>query len=439
MKIKKRASIISVLGIVFLYPVAGSAVTLQEAVQETLDANPEVIASSYYQKAKQEELRQAKAANHPTVDISVGLGSESSENTFTKAVGEKDYLTLTRREAAIVLRQNLFNGFSTTYDVKSATAQVDSAGHTVSSVAQNTALNAIDAYLSVLKNTQLLELSKENLDAHEKIFQQIKSRSEKGVGRGVDLDQTIGRLALANSNVIVNTNKLQDARVNYQRVVGQLPDNKLSLPAAVDSGLPKSIDEAESVANKNHPALKSAESDIESILAEQRGTRSSFYPSVDLVLSGGWNENIDGVEEESNDYVAMLQLRYNLYNGGRDRAKNKRSGHVLNQSKEIRGQIRRQVLESLNIAWNTYKAIDRQLVYLKQHQDASVKTRDAYRKQFTIGQRSLLDLLDTENEIFSANRSLVEAKYDRLLSQYRMLSGMGRLVQELGVTMSASK
>ena len=439
MKTKKRALIIGTIGMISLYGVSGTAATLQEAVQEALNANPEVVASIYHQKAKQEELQQAKSGNFPTVDLSVGVGKESSENSFTKSVGEEDYLTLTRSEAAIVVRQNLFSGFSTTNVVKSARAQVDSAGHAVSSTAQYTALNAINAYLSVLKNTQLLELSKQNLEAHEKIFSQIKSRSEKGVGRGADLDQTIGRLALANANVIADASKLQDARVNYQRVVGTLPDNKLSLPAAVDSGLPKSIDEAESEAKKNHPVLKSAESDIQSILAEQRGTRSSFYPSVDLVLSGGWNENIDGVEEENNDYSAMLQLRYNLFNGGRDSAKKKQAGHVLNQSKEIRSQMHREVLENLNVAWNTYKAIDRQLVYLKQHQDASVKTREAYRKQFSIGQRTLLDLLDTENEIFSANRALAEANYDSMLSQYRVFSGMGKLVEEIGVTIGGSK
>lgn len=439
MQIKKRAFIIGTIGMMGLYAGAGYATTLQEAVQEALNANPEVVASMYLQKAKQEELQQAKSGNHPTVDLNLGVGSESSENTVTKSVGEEDYLTLTRKEAAIVLRQNLFSGYSTTSDVKSASAQADSAGHNVSSVAQNTALNAIDAYLSVLRNTELHELSKQNLAAHEKIFEQIKSRSDSGVGRGADLDQTVGRLALANSNVIADESNLQDSRLNYQRVVGQIPGNNLISPTTADSGLPKSSGEAEDIAKTNHPALKSAESDIKSILAEQQGTRSANYPTVDLVLAGGWNENLDGVEDDNNDYSAMLQLRYNIYSGGRDSARTKQSAHLLSQSKEIRSQVRRQVMESLHMSWNAYQSIDKQQVYLKQHLDASVKTREAYRKQFTIGQRSLLDLLDTENELFSANRSMVIAKYDRLMSQYRVLSGMGKLVQELGVTIGNSK
>lgn len=131
--------------------------------------------------------------------------------------------------------------------------------------------------------------------------------------------------------------------------------------------------------------------------------------------------------------TAMLRLRWNLFNGWRDDARKRQTAHLINEAKSIRDNTRREVDESLALSWNAYKALDSQIPYLKQHVDASQETRDAYDKQFGLGKRTLLDLLDSENELFQARRAHTEARNKRLFAQYRILAGIGALMPTLKV------
>ena len=129
----------------------------------------------------------------------------------------------------------------------------------------------------------------------------------------------------------------------------------------------------------------------------------------------------------------MLRLRYNLYSGGRDSARKAQTAHLLNESREVRNQTYRQVVESLRLSWAAYQATKSQLSVLRDYVKATTATRAAYGKQFNIGKRTLVDLLNIENELYNARRQVVNAHYDNLLAQYRILAGMGRLLGYLGL------
>ena len=175
------------------------------------------------------------------------------------------------------------------------------------------------------------------------------------------------------------------------------------------------------------------EQDVSAAEAQVRETKSGFYPALDLVFSQSWNKNLDGLEGPNKDYSAMLRLRYNLFNGGADLARKRQAAYVLDETRDQANRTRRQVVESVRLSWNAYRALNDQMGWLKQHADSSLKTRDAYDKQFGIGQRTLLDLLDSENELFQARSAYVRAQYDRLFAEYRILAGTGDLLQQLNV------
>ena len=126
-------------------------------------------------------------------------------------------------------------------------------------------------------------------------------------------------------------------------------------------------------------------------------------------------------------------MRWNLYRGGRDSARIRESAAYVERNREIRNNTHRQVVESIRLSWISYQATSDQLVYLRERADASGRTRDAYKQQFDIGQRSLLDLLDTENEFIDARRALVAAEYENLYAQYRILAGTGQLLLALDI------
>jgi adhesin transport system outer membrane protein len=411
-----------------------SATTLEQAVDATIKTNPDVLAASNERNAVAEEVNQAKAGYLPTIDLAIGTGYESSDNPTTRSQGSHKNVHMNRDEASINLRQMLFDGMATKNETRRQTARTDSRAYDVFGASENTALEAVDAYLNVLRQQKLVDLATTNLEAHERTHDQIRLRSERGVGRGSDMDQSKGRVALAKANQIAEQSNLRDAETTYLRVIG-LTSESLSEPQSPLNLIPATLDEAISRGIDNHPTLKSAQADVESANAQHDTAVSPFYPRVDFELGATANNDLDGVDGHNNDVTAMFRLRYNLLNGGKDSARRQETGYLINQASEIRNNTHRQVEQSVRLSWNALQTVTNQMEYFKLHVDSSESSRDAYQQQFGLGQRTLLDLLDSENEVFTARQDLVNAQYDQLFAMYRILNSMGGLLQGLDVAL----
>lgn len=428
----RKALVAGIAGIMAGGILPANAETLPEVVAEVVATNPNVLIEVNQRRARKHALRQARAGYLPTVDATVGQGYEVTDNQSSNlGAGTDDGMH--RDEAQVTARQMLFDGFATRSETKRTEARLAAQAYTVNAAAQNTALRASEIYLNVLREETLLKLAEDNYQAHETIYDQIKLRSRTGVGRKAAEDQTEGRRALARSNLIAEENNLRDAMANYIRVVGHLPRGDLQEPTAPAGAMPGTVAEATQQALANHPTLKSAKWDVAQACGQFEAAKSAFYPRLDFEVSSSWNNDIDGVDNINEDFLAMVRMRYNLYNGGRDKARLLETSDLVNEAKEIRNRAFRQVAESVQLSWNSYKATDSQLNFLRQHMESSTKTKEAYTKQFNIGQRTLLDLLDTENELFESRRAFTAARYDKLFAQYRILAALGTLVESLGV------
>ncbi|MEH6502461.1 MAG: TolC family outer membrane protein [Cycloclasticus sp.] len=428
MKLKTTFAVSSLLA---LSLGTATAETLQEAIQHTVNENPEIRSAASERLAVEQEISQAKAGFFPTVDIAVGAGWERSLNPTTEAAGEGSK-SLGRDEASIQIRQMIYDGFATSSEVNRQTARTNARAYTVFGQAEITALNAVEAYINVLRREELLALSNENLAIHKSTNDQIKSRSDRGVGRGADVEQSTGRLALAQKNAYSEIGNLKDAQTAYLRVVGKLPQDIEPVTAPGDA-LPDSFDQAIDAAIENHPILKSANVDIESAIAQHATAKTAFMPRVDLEISASHNKDIDGIEGVNEDASAMVRLRYNLYNGGKDTARRKETAELINQAKSIRDNTYRQAVESMRLSWIAHQTVKSQMAFFESHKNSSIKSNEAYQKQFNIGRRSLLDLLDSANEMFVAKSAFTNAKYDELYSQFRILASSGALTNYLNV------
>ena len=129
----------------------------------------------------------------------------------------------------------------------------------------------------------------------------------------------------------------------------------------------------------------------------------------------------------------MLRMRYNLFKGGSDMARVNETNHLTNEAREVANRTRRQVDESARLSWNAYYSANERLPSLQEHATMSAATRDSYAKQFNLGQRTLLDLLDSENESFTAQSNFINASYLESFSRFRVLADMGQLLNYLGV------
>jgi adhesin transport system outer membrane protein len=245
------------------------------------------------------------------------------------------------------------------------------------------------------------------------------------------LEQALARLSLAQANLASAEANLREANIQFQRVVGEAPIG-LARPAE-PAGVPTSQEDAMGSAVNNHPLMKSAEADIEATRAQTRAGESLLRPRVDFEMGTGYNNNLDGVEYKDNDAYAMLRLRYNLYRGGTDEARVAQRRIETQEAIEVLNRTRRQVEESTRLSWNSLMTSADRLPKLKAHADATAQTREAYAKQFSIGQRTLLDLLDSENELYTARSNYIDGQFVEMFARYRLLADMGTLVSSLGV------
>ncbi|MGQ7958467.1 TolC family outer membrane protein [Pseudomonas sp. SP16.1] len=421
----------TVLPLVLAVSLSAHGQTLSEAMQSALDVHPEIRAGANARLSVEEQMKAARGGYLPQVDLLAGYGREGTDSPSTRGTSH-DSETLTRGESTLRLQQMLFDGFATRSEVGRQRATVNARAYELLGTSERTALEVAQVYLEVLKREELVRLAEDNLRSHERIYDQISLRSQRGVGRMADLDQAEARLAQARNNLITEQTNLADARVNYFSVVGREP-GELSLPQGLPGGLPESLQAAREEMLANNPFLSSAEADVQATEQQYQAAKSSFYPRFDAELSRNADNNLDGVSGHSNEWQAMLRMRYNLFAGGSNKADLQSKAHQINQAMDIRNNALRVLVEDLGLSWNALDNARQQLPIAQQYVDYSSRVRESYQKQFTLGERSLLDLLDSENELFTASRRLQEVRFTELFTQYRIKASMGSLLKSQGV------
>jgi adhesin transport system outer membrane protein len=198
--------------------------------------------------------------------------------------------------------------------------------------------------------------------------------------------------------------------------------------------LPENEQKGLEIALRSHPAISASTNDIYSANAQYKSSKSVYYPQVSFEVDANYNNNIDGTEGENNDLTAMLRFKYNLFSGGKDAAYTKESAYKINEAKALNMNAHREVQEGFILSWNAFELLNEQKKYIQIHVEAAKDTQADYKEQFKVGQRTLLDLLDTENELYQARRDFLEAEFSEITAQYRILHSMGLLLNSLRVT-----
>ena len=404
--------------------------SLTEAVATTLRTNPEILASRYSASAAEELHKQARGAYFPSIDLVLAGGDENSNNTTTRAAGSSD-LSLTREEKSIRLTQLLYDGFSTSSFVKQQSALSEAAIARLVSTQENTGLAAIQVYLEVLRRDAVVALAQENLRHHDDTLVKIRERFESGVGTKVDVVQTQGRRAQSKSNVLLSERDAANGRANFYRVVGENPSN-LRDPSGAD-GLPGTLAGAVGIAMNGNPGLKAAEAELEAAIAARRQARGAFHPRFDLELGATRNDDTDGSPGPNEDETAVIRMTYNLYRGGADRARSRETEAREFAARETVNQNRRLVEENVTVIWNELEDIRMRLQFLEAHVKSTEEVLVVYNEQLSLGKRTLLDLLDVQNELLRAKVAHVSGRYAERLAEYRVLAATGQLLDSMGL------
>ena len=401
---------------------------IQQAVRQAITTNPEVQAAWNGFNASGHDIDVARGNYLPSIDVSAGVGREDREGDGRGSYGT-DFAELT-------LNQMIYDGFATRSEVERLDRARLVRYYELLGASENVALEAVRAYLDVSRYREMVSLAQDNYADHLRVFNQIEERVGSGAGRGADLEQISGRLALAESNLMTEASNLHDVTVRYQRIVGDLPAEHLAPAPAFDDRLPPSVAQAVEMAFQGNPEFHAAIENIESVRAEQEGARAGFHPRLDLRGRTGMYDSDDGSHDpygRRDRHRIELVASMNLYRGGSDLASFRAASDRVEQAIDQRELACTNVRQTTQIAFNDTQRLREQIRYLNEHRQSIDRVRGAYQQQFDIGQRTLLDVLDSENEYFDASRAYANAQYDIALADARTLASMGQLMQTLGV------
>jgi adhesin transport system outer membrane protein len=421
------------------------ALSLDEAMGRAITTHPEVLASEKFQSSVGYRIDEAKAGYRPTLDFAAGTGYEWSRNSSTigraarnNSKDKQGSRDLWRTESRLTARQMVFDGYQTASRVAQEKNRYTSALFHVMDVKNQTALRAAEAYLAVLRGSEQVALAEESLETHKAYLSKLQSRVGSGRSSQSDVQQVQGRIALAEANVEAARGDLKKASAAYLAVVGEMPAN-LSKEATPFSALPADTKAAVDRAMSQSPVIASAMADIKAANAELAEAKSIFCPRVELEGQASRNRNLDGIQGMNNDISGMVMVRQNLYNGGHDVAQRKERIERVKEAQDMLEKERREVEQAVIESYARIETAKGRLTPLTNHVEASISTRDAYVSQFDLGQRTLLDLLDSEVELFNAKSALIDGKYEMDAAAYAVLAHMGDLAPAGAATRIASK
>jgi len=399
--------------------------TLKESIVEVINNNPAVQERLKNYRATQQDLNIAESEYYPRLDFRASFGFTDAGNLNSDVVDE----SYTNYESSLVLTQNLFDGFGTTHKIDYQEARVLAAAYNYVEITNDLAFKMTNVYLNVLKEYELLQTARENVQINEEIFKKVKDLFDSGLTTDSEVKKIESSLSLARSNLTVQKNNTRDAEYSFRRVLGRMPQVAQMSKPDLNVTMPKSIERAAVYAINHNPSLLVSRYNIKGAQALWKQHKKEFYPKIDLEVSQNFNdvEKANSFDRADDRFKARVVLSYNLFRGFADTSAVQKDISKINQEIETKRDLKRQVIEALDLSWNAYEMIGMQLVDLRDYKKFAEKTLELYKEEYDLGRRSLLDLLTAQNDVINARSQIVSAEYSYLFAKYRILDAMGLL------------
>lgn len=407
------------------------ALSMLESVRIAVRSNPEIGEAIANREAIEFELRQGRGQFLPRIDLEGSLGGELRDSQTTHASNKKDHLFF-RREGSLTVRQLLFDGFGTQAEIERQASRVDGASYRVFERSEFIALAVVREYLDIIRLRRVVRISNNNVAYHRRLLGQIGQGAAEGSLSIADRQQAQERLYASKARVAEAREELKSAETRFIRIVGR-PVGKVSVPKRVSRTLPATMSHAVKKARSRHPSVNLAKADIDSAAALIKAADAKFYPQFSLEGRARAGKNLAGVSEHDKDLQGNVVMSWNIYNGGIDVANRQEQIRRVDEERMKLHRITREVEESVRLSWHRRDEQKRRLVELRRQHQSILRLINSYTEQFKIGQRSLLDLLDTQNTRVASQIAVETGDAAVKFAEYRILASTGTLLSTLGV------
>jgi outer membrane protein len=400
-----------------------------------VSTNPALAAERSRVRAVRQAMPQAWAELLPQVSVdATAIEQDSTEEGFAFTVREQpEYWIASVRSSTL-----LFGSGRVLASTRQARAQIASAVALYQDAVQSLALEFTQAYTQTIFARAALEAQQESLANLEEQVRFARANQREGFLTRTDVAQAEARVALARADLARARGRVVEAAELYARIAGHAPGN-LSAPPALE-GLPANLDDAVTYAENEHPALVAAVADVAAAnaavdLAASNGRMRLFLESTNSTFDAiGDNEDFTQEFESNVSVRASMQL----FSGGANRARTRQQSYVRDAARHTLVDTQRRVRQQVNVAWSDLDSARSRLDASRTRLEAAELASRGTRREQQFGQRSMIDVLNQEQERLSARVALAEAERDVAIAERRLASSVGIIAPLLGIERAAN-
>jgi len=407
-------------------PSAASAEALPDALAKAYQTNPQLNAERARQRATDENVPQALAGYRPQIVASLSAGLQTVRNLLPDNTIQTG--NLKPWIIGVTVTQTLFNGFRTANNVRAAELQVQSGREALRNVGQGVLLDAVTAYTNVLANQSLVEAQRSNVAFLRETLAVTQRRLNAGDVTPTDSAQAEARLNRGLADLNAAEVALAISQATYAQVIGNAP-SQLRPAEVVDRYLPKSREDAMTMAIRQHPAVMAASFDVDVASTNIRIAEGALLPSATIQGSASKSRNNDPTlgtfAEDQASIVASVTAP--IYDGGQAAAQTRQAKEITAQSRLVLDQVRNQARTAAVSAWVANEGAKITVSASESEVKAATVALQGVQREAAGGQRTTVDVLNSQADLIQAKARLIGALRDRVIASYTLLSATGHL------------
>ncbi len=433
------AALLAALGLFGADVRSAAAETLQSALVQAYQNNPQLNAQRALARATDEGVPQALSGYRPRLSVTANI-TEQYTNTTTKSTSSSGVVTYSTTSGTFTpytygasVTQTLFNGFQTANRTRVAESQVSAAREALRVIEQTILLNAATVYMDMLRDSAIVEVQRSNVRVLNETLRQTRDRFNVGEVTRTDVAQSEAQLAAGQFQLLTAESNLTTTRSNYRRVIGVDPGN-LSPGSPVDRFAPPALSAAIERGIEQNPNVTAAMYGIDVANLQVKINEGALYPTLTFTGSAQQSFNTSLTQMQQTVYSGVAALTVPLYQGGAEYALIRQSKETLAQQRLNLEQVRDQARQSVVQAWGQVQATKAQIQSAQAQVNSTEIALNGVREEARVGQRTTLDVLNAQQALVNARVTLVTAQHDRVVASFNLLNAVGALSpQTLGL------
>ncbi|HXI07703.1 MAG: TolC family outer membrane protein [Bradyrhizobium sp.] len=408
------------------FAVPAAAESLPDALARAYQTNPQLNGERARQRATDENVPQALAGYRPQIVATLSAGLQQVRDLLVGNTVQT--ASLKPWQIGVTVTQTLFNGFKTANSVRVAELQVSSGREALRNVGQGVLLDAVTAYTNVLANQSLVEAQRANVAFLRETQSITQKRLNAGDVTPTDTAQAEARLNRGLSDLNAAEVALAISQATYTQVIGN-PPAQLQPAQTVDRFGPRTRDDAMQLAFTQHPAVMAAGFDVDVASTTIRVAESSLLPTITVQGSASKSRDNDPtLGTRGTDQASIIgQLNQPIYDGGTAASQTRQAKELASQSRLVLEQVRGQARTAAISAWVANEGAKIAVSAAESEVRAATVALAGVQKEAAGGQRTTVDVLNSQQDLILAKARLIGAQRDRVIASYTLLSAIGRL------------